>query len=159
MPTGTAVWAAIVDDIARGRLPPTAELVLEENSVPVALRTGLFAPFNARIRYPFMAADTTVYRVPLTSAQVAAFAAVHAEQTIGAAAATQIETDHRDFANAIRYSGTNRDPCNGIFNHSYEFVLAVGRMLSDAGQVRAFGAFATFAAGDMQHFDYGHGHR
>lgn len=75
---------------------------------------------------------------------------------IGTAIAKQIEEDHDNMARGMRYKSSRRDPCNGIFNNSFNFIMALCYLLDDSSRLklRAFGNFSPSGGGDFQHFDY-----
>jgi hypothetical protein len=150
------VWERIASDIKGNYLPATSELLCEPAVVPAEAVVHFEA---IQMRYPFEGRSTKLLRLALNATKAAEIVQAKHEQLIGSAVNAQLAADHKAGANALVYSGESRDPCRGVFNHSYEFILATAGLLDDVKQARCFGSFAEGQAGDMQHFDYGYAGR
>jgi hypothetical protein len=148
---GGHVWQNIAADIAKGNLPQTSELLCDPNLVP-AEAVGDFEAMQ--ITYPYERKPTNLLRLPLNATKAAAITAAGHEAIVGGAIRAQLVADHKVAASALRFDATSRDPCWGMFNHSYEFILATAGLLTDVKRVRCFGSFVEAQSGDMQHFDY-----
>jgi hypothetical protein len=155
-PDPLVFWQRIERDWTEGRLPPTAELhVVNRSSIPAAVRDRFD---EVTMQYSFQT-DTPVvarFRLQTQMAQVR----TDAERTaLGTVVLDQVAADHEKMRGGmVTVAPNGRDPCNGVFNHSYEAFLAFCYMLSDPDtrRLRAFGSFGPSAGGDMQHFDYGY---
>jgi hypothetical protein len=153
---GGEIWQRIAADIAAGHLPPTAELLCDPANVPAPAAVH-FEPM--KLTYPFESKSTPVLRLALNAGKVAAVAQAGSQDEVGGAIRAQLKADHKLGARALDYSGSGRDPCWGVFNHSYEFVLATAGLATDLNHARCFGLFSLGTAGDIQHFDYGYSQR
>lgn len=164
------IWRRIVVDIDSGRLPPTSELLCEKDpdsapadpippgvGSPAAVTGSVLAHFEKiRIKYPFSRKALEVYRLPIDKDTREKIATAQHEELVGRAVKAQLVADHAAGRKALIYGDetVTRDPCWGVFNHSYEFILAMAGLLKDPSNVRCFGGFSSGSAGDMQHFDY-----
>jgi putative chitinase len=155
--------SAIKNDFNLGCLPPSSQILIDPETLKVpdpsnpgkeklSEDAALFESME-NVIYPYIGNPTVMYRLKLESllnddARLAkALAFMH----------KQIIMDHHRLSYCMMYNYPDRrDPCNGIFNISYETFLAFCYLPQDAEWLRTFGAFASGQAGDMQHFDYGH---
>jgi hypothetical protein len=158
---GAALWARIKADIDNGNLPPTAEILIDkdnlEKNLPDDKRSGIVTQLT--VRYPFESSDRIVYRLSFEKT-AADLITEELAGPVGKAILDQIEDDHHALSLGMLYTYPGRRaPCNGVFNFSYETVLALCYLLEDPLRVRAFGCFSPNAGGDMQHFDYDHADR
>ena len=151
MRTAREVWDALAAKIGAGHLPADSAVLCEAGVVPAAVRSYFTA---VQLTYPFSQTRTQL-QFALTQAGLDAVPDADRE-AVGRVIAAQIKQDHATLRPQLNSSAGDRDPCRGVFNHSYEMVLAFGRMLTDARMVRTFGTFVSGAAADMQHFDYGY---
>jgi hypothetical protein len=156
------VMAAIRSDCGQTDrvLPQSSQMLLEEE---IFIGAGSKQPSPdirffeklSNIVHPYDATKRTLYRYKFNDAQNTDEATL---RTVVGYMVKQIEKDHEDLSYGMMLYdiNTRRDPCNGIFNMSYETFLAFCYLPADAENLRAFGAFVPGAAGDMQHFDYSH---
>lgn len=154
---GVDLWKKLVDEHAGLHVHPDARLLLSA-SVAGKMPDSLAALLTREeIEYPFKSGNNAtrdaVYLVPLGSLDDDL--SDSDRLFLGDAIGRQIDADHTALHTAFQ-----RDPCRGLFNMSYDVVMAFGRMLSEEEEYRrmcmfSFGSNPDMAAGgDFMHIDY-----
>jgi hypothetical protein len=160
--SSTELWDRIKSDIDKYNLPKEAEILIEKkifdkHVTDADVKARLFEELT--VTYPFESSSETVYRFIYSKSKVTDVKDTDVD-TLGKVILEQIKGDHNALSLGMLYTYPGRrDPCNGVFNLSYETFLAMCYLLSSNTQCRMFGAFSPNQAGDMQHFDYGHANR
>jgi hypothetical protein len=159
LPAPLNVWRRIEQDWQRGHLAPSAELhVTDPSFIPAAAR-GLFD--DIQMSYSFQRGAVRVSRLRLAE-RMSAITTDAQKSALGEAISKQLVLDHTMLSHGmVTRAPSRRDPCNGVFSHCFEVVLAFCYLLKDPDvkRLRAFGAFTNGEGGDLQHFDYGFSQR
>ncbi|MBN1552284.1 hypothetical protein JW979_12500, partial [bacterium] len=140
---------------------PTAQFLVEEDVfsavvTPPDSNPLLFSQRIEGVRYPYQSKSKHIYyRFNLSSLNTYS---QEDKAIIVKCIRNQIIEDHQKMSFGMLYgsAASRRDPCNGIFNFSYETFLSLCYLPKDLHRLRAFGSFFSQVAGDMQHFDYGY---